>query len=422
MRGGGLRRFLAHWDRWLRGLLACLFLIVECMAPAQIINPQFQGIVLARKGRKAFTGIMVTANVKRVMVFANDIFVGTGGEYITLSPGTHQLVFSAEGYRDVKQTLQIKSGQALKLTVRLKKKEAPKPKPRPKPKSNVRSAPSRQVAKQPGNTRRPQRPTSLDTDAALPAPRVALPNSQPQYVAPQPQYVAPQPQYVQPQPQYIVPQPQYVQPQYVMPQPQYVQPVPQYVAPQPQYMAPQPQYSSPTDFLSEPKPARRRPSSRRTSEGGGGSSFLAILPLGVGQFQNGEPVKGAVIMSAQIGGVGWAVYNMIKLNDFNALVQESLDTETAEDGYDEDQIIGYRKSMSMNQYVGWGVFAGAWVVGVIDAFVNIEDEGRRRRADFSPEPNWLLASPTYRNDHVLWRTGLIATPQGHWGLGLQARF
>jgi hypothetical protein len=365
--------------------------------PSSSGGPRAPEVPESRGGsnRGSFTGLLVNSNT-HVTVFSNRLFVGTGGQDIALDPGKHELTVSAPGYEPASKVVSLKKGERLTLTVNLRKVGGED--------EEAERRPSRRAPP-------PAAKRGMDYNSELPAPKksgrsladefYSEPVEQPPAPPPQQAYTQPPPQqYAQPPPQqYAQPPPQqYAQPppqQYAQPPPQqYAQPPPlQYAQPPPQrtYQPQQPVYAAPRP---EPQPA---PNIYGTDESYGRvkkkgkverSAFLACLPFGVGQFQNDQPGKGALFLGAQVGGIGWAYYNYYLEQDFvnkNATAESQEPTAEPDpeiEAYNQ-QVLAYRSGLQTSQYIGWGIFVGAWAIGVIDAFINIDRvtpvKGRGRR-------------------------------------------
>jgi hypothetical protein len=85
-----------------------------------------------------------------------------------------------------------------------------------------------------------------------------------------------------------------------------------------------------------------------------------FMPFGVGQFQNGEPVQGALFAGAQVAAIGLNVtsYAMIEL-----LRNPRTGQYDPGPGNSADQALQWRTA----QYVGLGLFVGFYAWSVIDA-------------------------------------------------------
>lgn len=277
-----------------------------------------------------------------------------------------------------------------------------------------------------------------------PQPVYQAPQAQP-YVAPQqPAYGAPaapqypptyaQPAYPYPQPYQPYPQP--YQPQYAQPYAPYP---PQYPAPYAQPYPQPPVYQAPAPAPA-PAPARRAvpaeeeeeeevyepsarkpnyaspaaggaPASRRVSKRGSRSSFVALLPFGFGQFQNGQHLKGTVFALGQVAGIGGAIWFSIQIKARNAMLTDLTDSvEDQEYADKERKYIAYLKNM---QYASLGVAGLFWVVGVVDAFNNIDTY--KTAYQYEPNEKYLAGSTN-------WRVSLSGAQEAPLGLSLNLRF
>jgi hypothetical protein len=365
---------------------------------------------------KAITGVIVHTNVKRATVFDNGIFVGSSNKTITLDPGTHSLTVSSEGFQDANARVSLKIGELQTIKVKLN--------PPPAPKKAIVTGPLTPLSTNKQRTNG-QGKSSLGYSSTLPGPKngvsladefkrdsVVLTRPQPVYTQPQqpvyaqpqqpmypqpqqpmypqpqqPMYPQPQqPMYSQPQqPMYSQPQqPMYSQPQqqmYAQPkQPMYVQPQqPMYVQPQqPMYVQPQqPMYVQPQQPVYRPVPQQ----SRIQSSGHLGKStysskksalgkypVLGIMPLGIGQFANNEPVKGCIFAASQIAFGALAYSSYSKEAAFTAKEAAAINTETTEDDFDPSAAKAYKNTQRTNQYMWLGATGVSWIISIIDAY------------------------------------------------------
>lgn len=405
------------------------------------------------------TGLQVTVNAPRATLFADGIFIGPPNQKISLDPGKHQITISAEGYETQEKTVRIEAGRISQLKVTLIKTG-----------SRQAAAPARNSAAQPqkaGNQSKTagrkgdnfdsnQPKASLNFNQELPAEKRAnrsRKNFTDQYfqepAAPQYQQPPAQPQYSQPpqyaQPPTYTPPPQYAPPQYIQPQP-YQQPYaypppvyanpPAYQAPSPYgyqdpYAQPPPAYAAPpTPGYGEPNPYEEedeagdsdRPAprsagfskSRKTSRRKG-NIVLALLPLGIGQFQNGDSVKGVIFLFGQGGALGFGLtyrlYNIPKDKKlFDTQREEEADLTPEEKETIEIQREEHIKKLT--NYSNYALIgAGAlYLIGVIDAIVNLDSgaPNKRRRSDYS------LSVP----DEKKYKFAIGPTPEGGVGIGV----
>jgi hypothetical protein len=416
---------------------------------------------------KARTGILVKTNTERATVFDDGIFVGPANQFIELDPGQHNISVSAEGFLDSKYKFNLKNGQAAEITLTLRKPEKPKPptpqkKPETQQKLNASASknqekgmgkntnpqynetlpgpkkgaslndefgapPPQQTQARQNQTNQPQRQLSA-AELLAPPSTPTPPQQQPQYPQqaqyPQQPIYAQQPIVIQQPPVFMPPPVTYTQPYYQPSYPPpagyppagYPQQVPQYAAPQTES-----QYTSPP----VPKAQSTRAVSSRARTQKASEKIhpaVAMLPLGIGQFAKGEPVKGIIFGGAQIGGVTWAVMSYMKEAAFTKAEQESLandiegDTTTFDDNYDPDQAKAYKNSQRMNQYIGIGIAGAAWIVSVIDGLNSGGTHAPPKRMGFESEntspPMHIPAKETFP---VRWT--MFAT-ESHVGLTL----
>ncbi|MFZ9521455.1 MAG: hypothetical protein ACO3A4_13355 [Silvanigrellaceae bacterium] len=229
----------------------------------------------------------------------------------------------------------------------------------------------------------------------------------PQQYAPPPQQYAPvQPQYQQayPPPQYAYPPPVYQTPQYVAP-PVYAPPpaygYPDPYAQQPAYSAPPPPgYGAPNPYEEEDEAGDYEAPSSRSSGGSRsrkksrkkGNAFIAVLPLGAGQFQNEHYGKGVFFAGAEATALGYGLYlkfsvipNALKKFEADRLLEVDLsDDEKAVNEVPRDEYIKKINSYFQYSLIGAGA---VYLVGVIDALANLDSGTKRKRAvDWVPTP------------------------------------
>jgi len=399
----------------------------------------------------AFSGLTVTANAPRVTVFADGIFVGAAGQKIALEPGIHEITVSGEGYETFEKKIKIEKGVTNLVKVTLKKVGEGKAQPRKNKKSNTaEKGKSRETRERPDAisdaddfvSQKPKR--SVNFNQELPQERKAAQQArarknladkffqeQPTQSLPpqQPPNYSPQ-QYQQPAPQpYMAPQqpmypPQYQAPAYPAPgyqqqpygQPQYPQgyPAPSYGYPQPDPYAapaypapalpPAGEYGAPNPYEEEDEAGdSAAPQYSPRAEGGpygsfkrrprkkaAGSAGIALLPLGAGQFQNGDTLKGILFLAAEAGLVGYGAYVKFKLlpsakAQFELDRKSELDNKAAQEDIDAKELeraIFIKKSDDIALYTFLGA-GGVYLVGVIDAFINLDKKKTSRRADLT---------------------------------------
>lgn len=397
-----------------------------------------------RAAPAAFTGVLVKVNAPRATLFANGIFIGAANQKISLDAGVQQLSISAEGYETQEIKVRVQKGQVTTLSINLAKMGAAKPKQaqasRPKNNNSQSRSGQRQSAEQPR--------AALDFNQPLPAEKKAnkarknftdqyFQEPAPQYAQPQPQYSQPPPQYAPP-PQYQAPQPPaYPAPQYSYPPPVYAPP-PVYQAPQPYgypdpysqvpaYTPPPPAYGAPDPYeeeeeagdvvRSDSRPARASKSRRRKDSGG--SAFLALLPFGIGQFQNSHNIKGTIFLLAEGGALGFGLtYRLYNIPKDKKLFdsQRAEETELSETEKEDIELKREAHLKKLTDYSNYALIAagGLYAIGVIDAFIYLgsgSGSSKRKRSEYR------LISP----EEQKYKVALGTTAEGGIALGLRIR-
>jgi hypothetical protein len=123
---------------------------------------------------------------------------------------------------------------------------------------------------------------------------------------------------------------------------------------------------------------------------------VAFIPFGAGQFQNGEPGKGSVFLLIETAGIGTFVYAYFKNKDFNNRL----------DQFEPADADKYQKKLKLLKNSAVGVTGLAYLVGVIDALVNIQN------------PAMALSSESSSGT----RTHLALLPQGGAAVGVSFRY
>lgn len=383
--------------------------------------------------KAAVTALIVQTNAPKTTLFIDGIFIGAGNQTITVDPGQHQLTISAEGYESVDRKITVEKGKTLKLSVRLTKPgeaqriaAAKNSRSRAASKNSAKRRTQQQSSFEDSGPRKAMR---FDTDLPGENKRKTQQSSRPKqnsrsrrsladefFQEPAPPAYAPQ--YQQP-PVYQAPAPMYQQPQYPYPYPQPAYPAPGY-APQyapPAYAYPQPDpyaapsypnppmdaYGAPNPYEEEYEagdgsvpmgggyPAPANGGYRARKRNNGRSAFLAVLPFGVGQYQNGHKVKGTIFLLSELGlpAFGYFYYDSAikaaqklfeqQIAEENDPTYEPLpkDELEANQKFREDTLKNYANYQKYCYYATGALY----LIGVIDAFVYINDSPPRRRAE-----------------------------------------
>ena len=138
----------------------------------------------------------------------------------------------------------------------------------------------------------------------------------------------------------------------------------------------------------------------------------------MGQFQNGDPVKGFLFLAAEGGALGYGLYIKLKqIPDAEKQFAIDRDTEITNKAEKPDidaaeasraKYIKNSGNIAMYCFIGTGVLYG---IGVIDAFLNLNTGSSRRRADSMP------SSPPEK-----FRLALLPTSEGGLNLNLSLMF
>jgi hypothetical protein len=89
------------------------------------------------------------------------------------------------------------------------------------------------------------------------------------------------------------------------------------------------------------------------------------MPFGAGQFQNGQPTKGALSLGFQVAGVGVWAYSLYKIDTFQAKVDKDPSA------YDTNSVTKYKKNMNTLGNAALGTFGFVYFVSMLDALINI---------------------------------------------------
>lgn len=378
--------------------------------------------------KRGFTGIHVKTNAKNTTVFANGIFIGTGGQDIALDPGEHKITISAQGHEEVTRAFTIKPSERLTLTVNLVKagererRAALAAAARAKEKREAELAREREAAQ------RRKEKEKLDYTSDLPP--GAKPSRASQSLADE---FFRDGQAVQMRP--VPPQQAQATQNPYAPPPAVAQPGP---VGRPVYAAPPQQAYAPPAYgpYGAPQPVVKRK-----------SMFLALLPFGSGQYQNGSIGLGLVFTVVDLGALAmFAFYtNSAKTFDDNNIRCSELppDRQTACDGGIPDaQFDEYKKGQEQLALISLAVFGVGWIAGATEAVLSMNSPPRPGPMAPPPPPAYYgfqESAPAHR--FALERKALqeslemrnaraptfslqpVASPQtGLLGLGLKVNF
>lgn len=364
------------------------------------------------------TKIIIESNVKNAKVSVDGILAGNANTPIEVDPGVREITLQAKGYKTKNAKLKAMKNRESRFTLNLEKPQPPKPKVDPNIKqqqavadagvkgSKGAKAKGRKSKGKTDDVVLPGLDKSMfkdETEAALPDDSggrdlaaefqyetgAAVQSQGPAPMQPQQPVVIQQPapgQVVAGQPGYaaapattvVVQAP----PQVYQPPPVYAQPqaYPPYAAPPPA-AAPLPPPAPPApDYYGDPPDSVTGEDSSGDAGGGNAKSsskpksskkpslFIALLPGGAGQFQNGDTLLGVAFAAAQ--GAGFYMYYSgsqdAARNETNYkqyLSEVEAKTRTEDPDYDT-AYQNFKKQAASQQQTGMLVMAGAYAASV----------------------------------------------------------
>ena len=279
-----------------------------------ILDPQIATVfsnIRSKLNKKKKSGLVIKTNAKRASLYVDNVFRGKVGKLLKLKKGRYLIKVVAPGYKSKTKKVRVKSGTN-RITIRLAKKKRPKKRRRSR-----------------------GRDPSLAYDDDLPTGSRSLDEAIDEGYDTRGRRRAPRRRQYPPQQGY----------QQQPPPPQ------NYPPPQREYP---PQQGPPPNY----------PQAKST-----GSPIIAALPLGAGQFQNGDYFKGVLFAGAQIGGVAFAFFNI-------QLEQGWVDYQAAPDpnGPSLEDAVAAQEEARLGQYIGWGIAAAAYGLGVFEAFYTMGEQ------------------------------------------------
>lgn len=109
------------------------------------------------------------------------------------------------------------------------------------------------------------------------------------------------------------------------------------------------------------------------------SRVAAFIPFGVGQFYNGDKVKGALILSGEVLALGTNVGAFIAIERLRGA-----------DGLYSKEDARQARRLRIVQYASLGAFLGLVVLGIVDGALNFVGEERSVEVVPCPEPQGSL--------------------------------
>lgn len=354
------------------------------------------------------TTVYIQANVK-ASVSVDGILAGNTGSPIEVSPGPTVMTLKASGYqtKKIKVTVRPQRTNLVKIDlapIAQKKRVVRKKTTRPSAPAPTKASSAEKdlfadeepdYAKNRRQIRKQQKSLvdEFESDGRA-QPRPYTPPrtyTPPAYSAPAPAYPSyPPPAYPAPTYPSYTPYPP-VAPYYP---PTYAPPVQPYAAPAP----PAPSYSAPPAqvpdyFSSSPRSKKRKRGGRKVRKG---SVLVALLPFGIGQFQNDDMIFGAFFAVAEAGAL--ITYFVLEQeiasaeSDLNAYIasEEASDQDKQQYLNEQNAFINDNRQFQDFALIG---FVGLAIGGAIEAYVNmpmVSVRKRRRRYSLLP-PAHLIA-------------------------------
>lgn len=338
------------------------------------------------------TTILIQSNV-RARVYIDGIITGNTGTVIEASPGRTVLTLKANGYKTKKLGINVRKNRQNGFRVTMDKI---KPKVKPRPKRVVRRKRSSQGGmfqeKEPQfsdnnrrrtrNQRRPSLVDEFNSDGSYPS--APAPGAAPMAPAPSPYgYPAPMPAYppMMPYPPMYPPMMPYAPAPYMPP------PSPYGGSP---YggggiaSPPPPEYHAPSQSPSYRKKSRRR---RAASSGGPDNLFIALLPFGAGQYQNGDMLFGAFFTAAELGSlIIWnqsttaadsAASDQKTINDSDDYPKDKAGTERKQE--DINILQKFINEQRTQADIAIILFGALWAGGALEAILNAPVPKRKKK-------------------------------------------
>jgi hypothetical protein len=107
------------------------------------------------------------------------------------------------------------------------------------------------------------------------------------------------------------------------------------------------------------------------------SRAIAMIPFGVGQFQNGEVARGAVFLATEVVVGATSIISAILIDVLEADAREQLQQQSTGDldqPVDKDALADSIAGTALLNRIAFGVWASVSVIGIIEAQVNFVPE------------------------------------------------
>lgn len=349
----------------------------------------------SRGVRPGASGVFVDSNAPRSTVFANGLFVGTAGQFIELNPGRYNLAVSAAGFKTANKLITIQRGQQIKINVTLedpaetrKRQIAAQKAARQKALAarKLQEQRARELAVKAEADRRLQAKRELEARIAAQKAekdRAKLrAQKQPElYGEALPKGRASLVDEFKSDQSRVTPAKPRRSPHSSSSGHQRSLQSSQQPAAQSSVQSIQQAQNRRTPYASRSlsPPRARRQSSK--------STFLAVLPFGSGQFQNGDQWLGAAFALTQLGLVGAGTWQLVQANQFESRYQQEVTADpslAADEGYRRASERYISDSKTYGQFMLLG-FGAVWAISAVEALVSINSTSVAQAAAF-PEP------------------------------------
>ena len=110
------------------------------------------------------------------------------------------------------------------------------------------------------------------------------------------------------------------------------------------------------------------------------SRAIAMLPFGIGQFQNGEVGLGAFFLGTEVVAGATSIVSAILLGTLEADAREARLQQTAEQSVDVDALEESIARTALVNRVAFGVWAGVSVIGILESQIRFVPERTSTRA------------------------------------------
>lgn len=370
--------------------------------------------------RRGATGLAVQTNAPQASVFANGLFVGTPGQAIELPPGSYQITVSAPNFLPSNQSIKLAQGDQITLRIELedpvekRRRELLVERERRRQAEAAAAAAraleverQRQILEQEVARRRAEAELrELEREAAAAraremaeAQRLEQERKQREVLALKAKALAAERELEKELAR------ERAREQALTARPE---PPPRSSK---SSRSPKGQQAS-RDALRRESERTPPPPPRVQKRSSDKSAFLAVMPFGIGQFQNESYLLGTVSAILQVGALGWGVYSYALFTTTEEDFRRDSAATTLEQSY-ITEVKAYLDRWKTNSAIGFIGFGGVWALSGLEALISMNSSSRV--SHHSNERPSLDAAPEHR---FAWAP-MLYPKQG--GFGLQLR-